>query len=79
MAIRRARTLAPQKEKAYLIIQPKRPISYSLIIRHAGSISGFRKWSEKRMARKMTAETSDRYADTMSWLILWVLRQYYER
>jgi hypothetical protein len=43
IVISMARTLAPQQKKANRIIQPKRPISYSLIMRQDGSSSRFRK------------------------------------
>ena len=43
IVISMARALAPQEKKANLIIQPKRPISYSLIIRQEGLSSRFMK------------------------------------
>jgi hypothetical protein len=39
----RERTLRPQQKNATLMIQPKGPISYSLIMRHEGFNSGFKK------------------------------------
>ena len=47
------KALHPQQKNASRIIQPCVPISYSLIMRHEGSSSGFSRCNNDRMIRKV--------------------------